>query len=91
MATKLTLEEQETHINLVAADRSVWEVQSDDPVMIARLDKIATAYRTTDIGKWYRLETNQIRFFKTVTPEQKEQAAVNARRNFAPVASVSAE
>ena len=34
-----TNEERETHLNLCAADRSKWEIASDDPVMIARIEK----------------------------------------------------
>ena len=60
METKLTLDEMETHASMVASDRSVWEIQTDDPVWIARLDKIATAYKTSATGKWYRLRADQI-------------------------------
>ena len=32
--------ERETHLNLAADDRSIWHVASNDPVMIARLQRI---------------------------------------------------
>lgn len=59
MAT-LTNEERETHLNMTADDRSAWKVFSDDPVMIARLDKISTAYKSTANGRWYRLTAGQV-------------------------------
>jgi hypothetical protein len=32
--------ERETHLNMVAGDRDIWHVYSDDPVMMARLERI---------------------------------------------------
>lgn len=79
MAT-LTNEERETHINMVADDRSVWEVYSDDPVMMARLDKIGVAYKTTAVGKWYRLNAKQVSLRKMPTAEQRAARAANLRK-----------
>jgi len=52
--------ERETHLNLVADDRGMWHVFSDDPVMIRRLDKIATATQIVGQGKQYKLQANQV-------------------------------
>ena len=60
----LTLAEQETHLNMVADDRSVWHVYSEDPVMIKRLDKIAIATRETATGKHYELDKTQVQLRK---------------------------
>lgn len=58
---QLTNEERETHLNLVAANRSQWEVYSDDPVMMAKLDRIATG-QPYGAGKRYTLRANQVSF-----------------------------
>lgn len=81
MATKLTLEEQETLIHMSATNRGVWEVYSDDSVLVGRLDKIATAYKENGHGgKWYRLEAGQIRFRPVLSLEQRAKLAANLRR-----------
>lgn len=74
----LLLEERETHLNLIAADRSTWEVYTDDPVMIKRLDKIVTAIKTTNNGKFYQLRSDQVVLRKgkrAVSDAQRIQAA----------------
>jgi hypothetical protein len=57
---ELTNAERETHLNLVADNRGTWYVYSDDPVMIRRLDKIATATKVTATGKHYELSKGQV-------------------------------
>lgn len=60
MSNELSNAERETHLNLIADDRSVWEVFSDDPVMMARLDKIAEVAEVVGGGKRYRLRADQV-------------------------------
>lgn len=67
--------ERETHFNLVADDRNTWEVFSDDPVMIARLDKICTAYRVTETGKHYHLPDSQVTLRKPKKPMSEAHKA----------------
>lgn len=38
--SNLTLEERETHLNQSAADRKTWEMATDDPIWIARMEKL---------------------------------------------------
>jgi hypothetical protein len=78
---KRTLEEAETHLNMTGDNRTVWECFSDDPVMVGRLDKIATAYKDNGVGgKWYRLEARQVLIRAVPAPrklsvEQRQKAA----------------
>ena len=67
--------ERETHMNLTADDRGTWEVFSDDPVMINRLDKICEAYRVTSTGKHYRLPDKQVTLRKPKKPMSEAQKA----------------
>ena len=60
---KLTLEEQETHISMIADNRGLWIVYSDDPVMIARLERIGaklTEIAPDEIGRHYELRADQV-------------------------------
>lgn len=57
------MSEKETMMNMVADDRSHWEVFSDDEVMQAKLEKVgAELIRTASngVGKFYRLHTKQV-------------------------------
>lgn len=59
MAT--TNAERETHLNQVADDRSTWEAASNDPVMVARLQRIgAVLVRTVGETHFYRLRADQV-------------------------------
>lgn len=61
------MSEKETMMNMVADDRSYWEVFSDDEVMQARLEKVgAELIRTASSGegKFYRLRTDQVHIRK---------------------------
>ena len=79
--------EQETHLNMAADDRSIWEVFSDDPVMQGRLEKIdATLVRTTSNGngKFYTIPAKQISFrmpAKPISEEKRLQLANQMREN----------
>lgn len=65
-----TLSEMETHLNMTADNRSVWEVFSDDPVLQRRLESVgATLVREESSGgKHYTLPDSQITFRKPRKP-----------------------
>ena len=73
----MMLTEQETHLSMTADDRQTWEVFTDDPVMMGRLDKIADAIKTVGEGKVYRLRADQVLLRKgkrAVSDEQRRKA-----------------
>jgi len=79
----MMLSEQETHLNMTGDDRQTWEVFTDDPVWIARLDKISEAIKTVGEGKLYRLRTDQVVLRKgkrQLTDEQKAAMALRLKR-----------
>lgn len=55
----LSNDERETHLNMVANDRNTWTVYTDDPVMAARLNKIAIGI-SKGFGKEYTLRADQV-------------------------------
>lgn len=83
--SNLTLQEQETHLNLTADDRSTWSVYSDDAVMQRKLESIgAKLVRVSadGLGKHYTLRADQITFRKgkrELSPERKAQLAARMR------------
>lgn len=72
--------EQETHLNLTADNRQQWAVYSDDPVLIARLDKISEAVRITATGKHYLLAASQVKLRPLTRPLSDEERAIRAER-----------
>ena len=58
--TALTAAERETRLSMMGDDHGEWDVFTDDPFWIARLDKIATAYRVNGEGRWYTLRADQV-------------------------------
>lgn len=59
----LTLQEQETHLNLTAEDRGTWHVYSDDPIMQRRLESIGaeiTKIMADGVDKEYALRADQV-------------------------------
>lgn len=80
MSNELSNVERETHLNMVADDRSVWIVFTDDPVMMRKFDKIAELKRVVGAGKEYRLRAEQVSFRsgkRQLSDEQK--AKLSAR------------
>lgn len=76
----LTLVEMETHFNMSAADRDVWEVTSDDPVMQRRLERIgATQTGTRGNLRTYTLPANQLTL-RNKREWSAEQRAVMSER-----------
>jgi hypothetical protein len=82
---ELSLDERETHLSLVASDRvsgSGWEIYTDDPVMMRRIES-AGAILTREIpggGRFYRMAQNQVRFHKpmrSLSDEERAERGVN--------------
>lgn len=72
------LSETETHLNMVADERGVWHVYSDDRVMQVKLEKAgAVLVKEHGDAKWYTLRSDQIVIRKgkrKMTEEQMRQA-----------------
>lgn len=62
MPTPLTAAEQETHLSLVADDRNIWFVESNDPVMMRRLESIGAIFVREMFGggREYTLRADQV-------------------------------
>ena len=89
---KLTREEQETGINILAAEKAVL-ISTTDPVMIRRMDKLAakhpgayTLEREDEISKTYRCSDKRLcyprapRTARKMTDEQRVKAAERLRK-----------
>ena len=77
----LSKAERETHINMVADDRTQWEVFSDDEVMLRRLEAIgAECIGEVGEGRRYRLAASQVRFHKLPVQMTAAQRAERAAR-----------
>lgn len=77
--TSLSLEEQETHLNMTAENRAVWQVYSDDPVMQRRLERIGAVLTKEEPsgGRHYSLRADQVLLRKgkrQVSDEQRRRA-----------------
>ena len=78
----LSNEERETHLNQSAADRKTWEMATDDPVWIARMERLGIAPdRTRGATHFYTIPDNQITVRRAVqlTDEQRAVRAERAR------------
>ena len=58
--TALTAAERETRLSMMGDDHETWHVFTDDPFWIARLDKIATAWKENGEGRWYKIPARQV-------------------------------
>jgi predicted DNA-binding WGR domain protein len=70
----LTNAERETHLNMVAENRNVWEVTTDDPVMVQRFKRIgATFVKKQGELHYFTLPANQVtlRNKRELTDEQR--------------------
>lgn len=90
----LTLEEQETNLNMVAIDRTTWHVFTDDPVMQRKLERIGAVLVRENLfgGKEYTLRADQVLLRKgkrkqisKMTEEQRAKASermkeINSKR-----------
>lgn len=70
MAIELTNAERETHLSLIADNRGVWAVYSDDPVMMRKLEGIGARVVKVEYGggKHYELAANQVTLRKPPKP-----------------------
>ena len=78
----LTNEERETHLNMVASDRTLWEISTDDPVMIARLEKVGATFVREDFSgntRFYTLPANQVSIRRAVVMSDKQKAQLAER------------
>lgn len=76
----LTLAEKETHLNMSAADRNVWEISTDDEVMQRRFESIGAKLIYTRGGtKFYTLPANQVSLRNKRELSDKQRAALAER------------
>lgn len=76
----LTLAEMETHLNMTADNRDLWEITSDDPVMIRRLRSIgATFVRKVGLLHYFTLPANQVTLRKARELSDEQRAALRER------------
>lgn len=81
MSNELSNAERETVFNIMADDRSSVDAFSDDPVWMARLDKIATGTACGG-GKKYKLHIDQLvvrKGKKVMSDAQKAQMSERMR------------
>ena len=76
--TALTAAERETRLSMMGDDHGTWNVFTDDPMWIDRLDKIATAYRVNAEARWYKIPARQVTLRAPAKPLTETQ--IEARR-----------
>lgn len=76
----LTVAERETRFSMMGDDHGTWDVFTDDPFWIARLDKIATAWKENGEGRWYTLRADQV-VVRIGVSEAKKAAGRKAAKN----------
>lgn len=96
MPINLTLQEQETHLNMTADDRGTWYCYTDDPVMIRRLDSIGAdlTKREAHGGCHYVLRADQLLLRKgkrQVSEAQRQAAGERMRQMHAQTSKHTAE
>ena len=74
----LSAAERETRLSMMGDDHGTWNVFTDDPMWIDRLDKIATAYRVNAEGRWYKIPARQVTLRAPAKPLTETQ--IEARR-----------
>lgn len=78
----LSNEERETHLNMVADDRSIWHISSDDPVMQRKLEKVGATLVSEGFGgttKFYTLPANQVTIRRAVVMSEERKAELSKR------------
>ena len=78
--TALTAAERETRLSMMGDDHGTWDVFTDDSMWIDRLDRITSAIRTQDEGKWYTLRADQV-VVRIGVSEAKKAAGRKAAKN----------
>ncbi len=83
----LTLEESETHFNIVADDRSKVFAYSDDPVFQRRLERVGAKLVKTEVsgGRHYEMSIRQLLIrkvpaAKVLSDEQKAALVAKLQR-----------
>lgn len=76
----LTAGERETRFSMMGDDHIQWDVYTDDPMWISRLDKFATAYKTNGEGRWYTLRADQV-VVRAGISEAKREAGRKSAKN----------
>ena len=79
----LTIAERETRLVMMGDDHTQFDVQTDDPFWIARLDKIATAYRVNGEGRWYKLRADQVVVRIGISDAKREASRIAGQRGIA--------
>ena len=83
MAIELTNEERETTLSLVADNRNLWHVFSDDPVMVNRLKRIGAVEvegRPGETGAHFTLDASQVLLRKGKRTLSEASRAASAER-----------
>jgi len=81
MSLDLTNAERETHVSQTADDRSQWEMYTDDPVWIARMEKLGIEpTRQTSTGVFYTVPDAQVSIRKARKPLTEAQRAKLSKR-----------
>jgi hypothetical protein len=80
---KLTAAEQETHFNIVAADRKVVEVYTDDPYWVKKIKRVTDNYTVVGNGIQARLAASQLTIRKLPKPLTVEQQQQRRERGLA--------
>jgi hypothetical protein len=80
----LTLVERETHLSQSADNHDEWEMYTDDPIWIARMNRLGIVARRTTAagGKFYTIPDGQITIRKKRRPMTEEEL-VKVRERFA--------
>ena len=76
----LTVAERETRLSMTGDDHGTWDVFTDDPFWISRLDKIATAWKVNGEGRGYKLRSDQV-VVRVGISEAKKAAGRKAAKN----------
>lgn len=84
MAIELTPEERETHISMAGDDHATFDVFSDDPYWIRRLEKLGVKpYASVGAGFKYKLRADQVLVRKGKRMVSEEQRnALRQRAHF---------
>tara|TARA_Y100000310_G_scaffold112331_1_gene110807 strand:- start:193 stop:471 length:279 start_codon:yes stop_codon:yes gene_type:complete len=74
----LANDERETYFTQVAEDRHTWIVYSDDPVWVARFEKMGLKWEPEGVGRQYTLSTED--FTVSIRPKRQLSEEERTRR-----------
>ena len=83
MIDELILDHRETHINMMACDHTEWEIFSDDPYWMRRLEKLGIKpIEKVGDGYLYKLRSDQV-FIRAgkrkISDEQRKKSSERMR------------